>query len=252
VDFTIDKALQRALELDSASADVQFAVGWASGNLSRYLEQKKALEAAIAANPNHPQAHSSYAVLLAMYKRFDEALAEAKEGVRLDPLSIMANHFLSFQYIWNRNYAEGIPVVLELLKMNPDDPLALRNYGWLLVEMGRYDEGLQYLNKAVTLGVFSGEAMLGYALAKKGDYTQARAIAEEFAREWNPKDALGAQYIAMIYANTHEEKLAMEWLRKEAKAGGPQALSGLMEPMWDPLQSIPEFREMVKMPVLPE
>ena len=245
------QALKRALELDPGSSEVQFAMGWASMNASRFTEARTALEAALAANPNHAGAHSIYSYDLALYKRFDEALVEAKEGVRLDPLSMQTNHSLSFQYLWNRKYADGIPAFLKLLELSPDDPLALRNYGWLLAEMGRYDEGIQYLNRAMKLGAWEGEAYVGYVLAKMGDYRKARAIAEKLAREWDPKtNYWGAGDISMIYANMREEKLAMEWLRK-AEGLGPLILINI-EPEWDPLRSIPEFREMVKRTGFPE
>jgi eukaryotic-like serine/threonine-protein kinase len=249
---SVDEALARALELDPASAEVQLALGSASGNLGRYTEQKAALEAAITANPNLAQAHSSYALLLARYKRYGEALVEATEGVRLDPLSMTAIHSLVLQHIWSRHYPEGISAILKVLELSPDDPLALRNYGWALAEMGRHDEGLQYLEKAVKLGAPGGEAYLGYALAKRGDLQEARAVADGLARHWHTTDAQGAQQIAMVYANTGEAELAMQWLRKAATAGGPEFLRGLdMSAEWDPLAPRPEFREMTKMPDWP-
>ena len=102
------------------------------------------------------------------------------------------------------------------------------------------------------MGFGEGEAVLGYILAAKGDYMQARAIATKLEKAWDPKgNPYGATDIAMIYANTHQEGLAMQWLEKSIAAGAnPVALN--VEAEWDPLRSIPRFREIIKSQGLPE
>jgi hypothetical protein len=55
----------------------------------------------------------------------------------------------------------------------------------------------------------------------------------------------------MIYANAHQEELAMQWLEKSIKAGAPPGNLNIEAP-WDPLRSIPRFNEIIRSQGFPE
>jgi tetratricopeptide (TPR) repeat protein len=249
-------AVHEVGELDPSSALVQIADA-ETGLGDHFAEGRTAAEAAVAAHPNDSTARWLHALFLVYFKRFDEARAEAKEAVRLDPLSKSANAILYLQHFLSRRYADAVVEAQKSLELFPDDPWTIENYGTLLIEVGRYEEALHYLNKAAEMGgLFDIEEVIGYCLAKKGDYTKARAIAEKRGREWDPKAegtfaSNAAKLIAMIYANTRDEKLAMEWIEKGMKVG-PIGQNLNVEPPYDPLRSIPRFGEIIRGLGLPE
>jgi tetratricopeptide (TPR) repeat protein len=171
--------------------------------------------------------------------QFDEALGHTKEAVRLDPTDHGAAFQLSLQYLWNRRYSEGVTAHESLLELFPDDSFTLRNYGLLLFLAGRRAEGIQKLRTAAQAGAEGGEGYLGWALAVNGQYAEARTIAEDLAREHPevPTDP------AMIYANMHEETLAIRWLSKAARMGQEFYF---FEFEWDPIRQIPEVIDLAR------
>ena len=81
-------AAQKALEIDEGLAEAHATLGatkmfhewdWAAA--------ERELRRAIDLNPNEPQAHGLYSYLLTATGRFDEAVAQARLNLRLDPLS---------------------------------------------------------------------------------------------------------------------------------------------------------------------
>src|SRR6185503_12300460 len=80
-------AAMRALELDPQLAEAHTAVGfgrvfyeWA------WQEADRAFQEAIAIKPGYATAHQWYAEYLISQERFDEAEAEARRALEMDPL----------------------------------------------------------------------------------------------------------------------------------------------------------------------
>ncbi len=252
-------AARRALELDPANAEASLAIGYAAlfeaefmGQVDQWNIAETSLTAAIAANPDLALAHATYGLYLGLFKRFDEALAETLIAVSLDPLSLTVNQNLCVQYLWNRRLDEGIPVFEQIIDMAPDVPFLHLLYGIMLAGAGRFEEALEAEHQAIALGQAEGKALLGWVYAKSGDVARARAIAREIERAWDPHvNPYGAADIATIYASTHQEDLAMQWLEKAIAAGSPPANMNV-DPPWDPLRDIPRFREIIRSQGLPE
>ena len=85
-------AAERAIELDPELADAHVTVAlqqlFAAWN---WPAAERELNQALALNPKHAGAHSIHALFLSTCGRFDEALAAARTGRDLDPLSIFTN-----------------------------------------------------------------------------------------------------------------------------------------------------------------
>jgi TolB-like protein/DNA-binding winged helix-turn-helix (wHTH) protein/Tfp pilus assembly protein PilF len=88
-------AALKAIELDDSSAEghtslatVKFLYDWDVPGAEQEFKR------AIALNPNYEVAPHGYAVLLAAKRRSDEAVAQARKAVEVDPLSLPANNML--------------------------------------------------------------------------------------------------------------------------------------------------------------
>lgn len=132
----------RAIELDDTLAEPHAVIGL----ISFYYDwdwpaAEQAFRRAIALNPSHGQAHQMYAMGLTSRGRFDEAIAQSRMAIALDPLTFI---------------------------VSPD-------FGVLLYLARRYDEAIERTRRT-DLNQFSARGLLGMCLAGKGDY--AAAIAE--------------------------------------------------------------------------
>jgi Flp pilus assembly protein TadD len=74
-----------------------------------------------------------------------------------------------------QDYAGAVKVLSQLMLVAADDPRVVGEYGKVLVQQGRTNEALDFLNRAVQLqtGDWMLYSALGVAYDQKGDYTSA-------------------------------------------------------------------------------
>jgi serine/threonine protein kinase/Tfp pilus assembly protein PilF len=102
-------AAQKALELDDHLAEAHIAMGWVSAWYDwDWAAAGKHFERAIALNPAYPLAHFEYANYLSALGRLDEALAERKRTLDLDPVSPLFNSGMAYDLYIARRFDEAI------------------------------------------------------------------------------------------------------------------------------------------------
>src|SRR5262249_14342966 len=84
-------AALKAVELDDSLAEAHTSLGSAKESEWDWTGAEKEYKKAIELNPNYATAHHWYSGLLAALGKQDEALAEAKQAIELDPLSLPIN-----------------------------------------------------------------------------------------------------------------------------------------------------------------
>ncbi|HYO91096.1 MAG TPA: protein kinase, partial [Pyrinomonadaceae bacterium] len=98
------EAAQKAVELDDTLSEAYAALAFAI--VCRDFDWRTAEEfhrRAIALNPNSSIAHNWYAFMLMQEARFDQALAEVKRSLELDPVSPLTSMSLAWCYYhWHR------------------------------------------------------------------------------------------------------------------------------------------------------
>src|SRR5207237_10527691 len=82
---------RRALEIDDTLAEAHASLAHANMHCFEWAEAEKAFKRAIDLNANHAQAHQWYAFYLLFTAQGGEALAEARRGLALAPLSLTAH-----------------------------------------------------------------------------------------------------------------------------------------------------------------
>jgi tetratricopeptide (TPR) repeat protein len=111
---------QKALELDDTLAQAHTALAMA---LARYefdfTQAAREFRRAVELNPNYGTAHHWYGnTTLIALARFDEAIAEMKRALDLDPLSLIANADLGRAYLCARRFDEGIAQLRKTLELD--------------------------------------------------------------------------------------------------------------------------------------
>ena len=180
---------------------------------------------ALALDPDFADAHMWLGSALLQLGRTDEATAEIREAVRLDPQNGMAYQALA-RALWvgKGDFAAAIPMFEKAIQLNPDAGYSYLQLGLLLAWEGRFQEAEtvcrravelqdQYISGNAGLQVVGANARLGYVYYLQGRYEDAlreyerglafvassdHALKERTAIEINMK--MGAAYHRLMRA----------------------------------------------------
>jgi protein O-mannosyl-transferase len=106
---------------------------------------------AIAVTADNPTAHLNLGVALETKNKTDEALAEYREVLRLDPNSFEAANDLGELLLQKGHSAEALDYCLMAVRLKPDRATLRNNLGLMLAGLGRDDEALAQFAEAARL-----------------------------------------------------------------------------------------------------
>src|SRR4029077_7542394 len=154
--------------------------------------------------------------------RHEEAIAEMKKALELDPLSPALNNYMGMAYLLAGDYGKSAQKLQRTIYLDPTFALAHFFYAGLLAEMGKYDDAIRENQ--------TGELLLGASPEEAG------SSATEFhkaLRAGGPKGywrknleitlseykQAGTQYfpaiaVAGAYAKVGDKENAFRWLEK--------------------------------------
>lgn len=240
-------AAEKALLLDDALAEAHTSLGFFylmyDWNFSKAESEFKR---SIKLNPGYANAHDGYGFLLKATARHEEAIRASLEAKRLDPLSLYTNVSLAWAYYFARDYERAVEQGSKALEMEPRFDFAYWIIGLALAGLGKMDESIAALKKAVTLtsGGLTHEAHLGYAYARAGKIEEARQVLARL-EETAKGRYVSAYYFALIYLGLGEHEQVFSWLERafEERAGFLAFIR--VEPMFDPLRSDARFSDLL-------
>jgi len=240
-------AASKALEIDDTLAQAHTSL---AGLLtSFYWDWERAEEEfkrAIELNPNYSTAHIWYAEHLWTIGRHEESISRAKIALELDPLSLMTRTVLGLTYHFAGHYDQAIQQYQNTQDIDPNFHEAHYWMGHTLVQMGKYAESIEQFQIAVNLsgGNPGDRAALGYAYALAGKKKEAEEIFGELIslsknRYISPVD------LAMICTSLDKRALAIEWLEKAYEERAERFVYFKVNPVFNPLEEEPRFRDLV-------
>jgi TolB-like protein/Tfp pilus assembly protein PilF len=202
---------------------------------------------AIALNPNYAMAHHWLGVgPLVQSGRFDDAIAECKRAVELDPLSLINNADLGSTYSWARRYDEAIEQLRKTLEMDPGFYYAHWVLGLAFEAKGALDTAIEEYHKARALNDDPQVlALLSHAYASSGNKTEAVKILEQL-KELSKQRYVSAYSFAIVYLGLGDKEEALRWLEKSYQdRAGYDVATIKVDPFLDPLRGDPRFEELV-------
>jgi len=171
----------KALELDEtvaaahnalAAVHILYEWDWAGAE----AECLRALQL----SPNDSVTHVHLADYMSIQERHDEAIAEYKLALELDPISCVYIGFFGLILYRARRFDEAIAQCHKALEINPNYANALWFLALSLEQKGRLAESIEKFDKAFSLGAGPPcRALLGRAYALAGERAKAESILEE-------------------------------------------------------------------------
>ena len=148
-DFWVQFVPKSAADLATLSADVTRKM--AAEDLAAYTKLMNA-------EPNNPLRHDTVAMLHLQAGRIDEAIAQFRESLRLNPDSASAHYNLGTALALQRKFEEALAEFGEAVRLDPSNGDAHNNYGAMLHLRGRVAEAVEEYSRVVAIRPENAEA----------------------------------------------------------------------------------------------
>jgi len=241
-------AARKALELDDTLAEAHTALAYTLFAYDRNIpESDRQFQRAIELNPNYATAHQWYGgANLTSTQRFDQAIAEGKRAVELDPLSLIANLELATSYNYARQYDQAIEQLAKAIELDPNWYLAHMLLCQAFDLKGQFAQAAAECQKARDLNddptVLS---YLAHVYARSGKREEAMKVVgqmHELARQrYVPKYGFG-----LAYAGLGDKDQAFQWLEGSLQDRSWEINYLNVDSNMDSLRSDPRFNDLVK------
>jgi tetratricopeptide (TPR) repeat protein len=248
-------AAVKAIQIDDTVATAHTTLGFIHAHFEfDWPAAEREFRRGIELNPNDANAHLFYSnSLLSPLGRHDEAIAEMKIAIRLDPLSAPVDSFMGRTYLWARRYSDALAHLQQSVKRFPNFALNHVRLAHLYTYINQFDDAIAEETKAWLLsGLNAREALnradeLRSALASKGQHGYWEKVLEFSQAEMNAPEAYNNSYgTAILYTRLGKNDRAIELLEL-ALTQRPLSMTEIaIEPAFDPLKSNARFLSVLR------
>jgi tetratricopeptide (TPR) repeat protein len=235
------------VDLDPASGEARAALGWVE--LYRELDvvaAEDALKSAVQMDPNYASAHHTYASVLSMTGRLQQAIAEEKQASTLDPLSLNIKAALA-ETLSVAGQQEAAKAELKLVfAMDPHYPKAHEVLGNIYAREGMYNEAIREYKTSVAHGGDKLWYKFGVTYAISGNKREALSILSKLERL--EQRSGGASWdLAVVEIGLGNKEKALAWLETAYREHNDDGLLTLrVDPAFDPLRAESRFQDLVR------
>ena len=248
-------AASRAIALDDSLAEGHSMMGFIKSHYeydwqAAQQEFRKALEL----NPSDSFAHLFYSnSYLSPLGRHDEAIAEMKTAIALDPFSSRVQSFLGRTYIWARRYDDALTHLRNTTEMFPSFAIDHQRLAHLYAYREEYDQAISEETRARILAgedphaVLKVEDSLRRAFATRGPRGYWEKLLELSGRPDNPPEAYTTtDGLAILYVRLGDKEKALQALELGYKERQLHMTEIGIEPAFDALGPEPRFQDLLR------
>lgn len=248
-------AAQKALAIDDSLAEAHATIADGYATQWNWDEAEREFKRALQLNPNSPNTHKLYWLFLQVTGRHEEALAEIRTAIRLDPLNLKYNENLAQEYAAGRQYDLAIDQFKKVMEMDPNFASVHRDLAGTYLDTGKYDLWLQ-------------EWKIGSSLDHQPEYEEiykqvsgvyAKSGIQPALREWAKQEVELSKrqyedpaFIAFIYARLGDKDQTFAWLEKGFKDKSDAMEYIKSSTPLDPWHSDPRYVDLLKRMNLPQ
>jgi adenylate cyclase len=249
------EAALKALQIDPNLAEAHNALGKILNFDDLDLAgAEREFQRAIELQPNNATAHQWYGNgPLDSLGRFDEAIAETKRAVELDPLSTIINTDRAYPLYYAHRYDEAMTQAKKTVELDPGFFYSRQILGMILQAKGDLPGAVAEFEKARQL---SGDplhlALLAVAKTKMGDKNIAQQALAEIDKVNQNRQGLAYDRALVCLAIGNKDE-ALRWLEQGYADRDGANLSWInVELMLDPLRGEPRFEALVQKVIAPK
>ncbi|MCC6745313.1 MAG: protein kinase [Acidobacteria bacterium] len=242
-------AAEKALDIDDGLAEAHTSLGAVLDDFEwKFAEAEWHYRRAIELNPKYALAHQRLGQLFAEGGRFDEAKAEHRIALELEPLSLNINMSNAAIHFLARDNAVAIEYLNRTLDLDPDYGVARGLLGWIHVLDGRPEEAVR---------IWLGDSSSAQAKEMRARFETggirayfARDLELAFERQRRGEQVEVFSAMELAYLGRKDEAFAILGRAFEQRNSWLGELN--VEPSWDPLRSDPRFGDLARRIGLPQ
>jgi serine/threonine-protein kinase len=208
------------------------------------------LRSVLAGNPDCTKARQALALyVLAPLGRFDDAIAEMRAALAVDPISIPLNISFGFVQHFARRSEEALSQVQPLLDLGHEDYFTRIAVSEILTDLGRPQDGVEVL-LASSVPPPGPHTALGICYARAGRVDEARAILEQLLSR--PGGVYSSSYFpALLRTALGDLEEALDLVERMVEERAPHVVWLGVRPSFDPLRDQPRFERLLERVGLP-
>jgi serine/threonine protein kinase/Tfp pilus assembly protein PilF len=218
----------------------------------QWQEAQAEFKRSLALNPAHPTANHWYAEYLMTMGLHAEAIAKMKDSQKLDPLSLIISVAIGWAFYMARRYDDAIEQLRRTVELDPNYPVTYWILGLLLRNMGHYDLAIAEGEKGIKLS--GGSSLMSAALAQTfataGRRKEAIQILEDLTKLAKQK-YVAPYFFAGIQIGLGEDDRAIEYLEKSYEEHSHWLIYLHIDPSMDALRSNARFQDLLRRVGLP-
>lgn len=240
------EAINRALALDENLSEAYSALC----ENKMYYEYdsdgaERACKRAIELDPNSSLAHQVYSRYLPGRGRFDEAIAEAKIAIDLEPASVFHQHMLGNVFHYARRYQEAEEQYKRVLAMDENHGNTQTRLVATLALQGKESEAFEWFTKSLNAHLLPSDEKTAQKFRTVFQTSGWQGIIRERAKIFDETDEAygrGATWQAQI-GNKDE---AFEYLEKSFQRREIWMCYLQVDPLLDPIRDDPRYHDLVR------
>lgn len=241
-------AAMKALEIDETLAEAHAALGWIKESCDwDWPGSERELKRALEINPDYGTARNWYSAYFEAMGRLDEAIAERRRALELEPLSLIMSASLG-RVLWHaRKNDQAMGELRKTIDMDPSFVEAHLYLGWVYEQMGMFAEAIAELRQALS-GSGGGPrfvSALGHAYAISG---QRRMAEESLARlnEQSKQRYVAPIDMAAIYIGLEEKEPALKYLEMAYADHSCWMVWLRVDPRFDAIRGDPRYLDLIR------
>jgi serine/threonine protein kinase/tetratricopeptide (TPR) repeat protein len=235
---------EKAVELDDNSAEAHTSLA-----VFRLFYEydlagcEREFRRAFTLNPNYGFAHDQFGMALAFQGRFDEAIAEGRRAIELDPLSPQVLLDAAVPFMFQRNSAAAKKLTRRAAELDPAFFFPVMIDGWTDLEVGKFRDAIPALKRAKAMeSPPFVTAYLAFAYGAAGDRAEAMGELKKMSRD----GTVLPFNLALVYLGLGDRTRALDNLER-ALAADSQMMAWIgRDAIFDPIRSEPRFVALLK------
>ncbi len=245
------EAALKALELDDMLAEAHTALAFVKSKYEwDWAGAEREFKRALELNPHYVDGRYFYAyIYLSPMGRHEEAIAQMKQALETDPLSLVVNANLGGIYYWARRYDEAIAQCRRTLEIDADFTVAHARLQETYEQKGMYEQAIVEIQR--TDNERRRQAPLLQAAYRAGGARGYWQKLLELTMDRAKREYVTPSRVARIYARLGVETQALEWLEKAYQERDLFLGDLKVNPDYDSLRSDPRFQDLLRRIGLP-
>src|SRR5229473_3354926 len=231
-------AAMQALEIDDTLAEAHTSLGLVKEHYEwDWTGAEKEFKRAIELDPNSASAHLWYGDFLANTGRLEEGMRETKRAQEFDPLSLIINTTMGWQYYLSHQYVQAVEQLRKALEIDQRFSPARRMLEEVYAQMGKHKEAVAEREKVLSL---SGNPELAASIEEDFSRSGYKGVLQSWLdglTEISKHRYVSAYSISEAYMRMGEKEKAFDSLEKAYDEHDSGLVSVAVDPLFDSVRS---------------